>query len=261
MAKKGLSLKERMKKKKEELKKRGGSGNVIFIKEGKLRVRVLPVAEDEDFVYEVTQFYLGPNIKGVFSPATFGEPCAIMEAYEELKASDDPDDKEIAKKFTPKKRYLMPVVVYSDTKGKTIDEDNSGKLVQLTNGLYQEIIDLYLDEDEWGDMTNPTSEGYDIYLMRSGTGMTDTEYSVQACKNTALPKKYAKAAPYDLEELVRGVIPTYEETKDKIEEYLSLSSGDSDEDEAPVKKKKKKVSKGKKEKTTSRSKKRKSSDI
>ena len=42
-------------------------------------------------------------------------------------------------------------IVFKDLKGEEIDTDNSGKLVQLTKGLYEEIIDLYLDEDDLCD--------------------------------------------------------------------------------------------------------------
>lgn len=259
--KKQLSLKERMAKKKEQLKKGGGSGKsgIIFIKEGTIRVRVLPTGEENDFVFEVIQFYLGGEIKGVFSPATFGAPCAIMEAYEELKNSDDPDDKELAKKFVPKRKFLMPVAVYKDIKGKELDTDNSGKLVQLTAGLYQDIIDLYLDEDEWGDMTD-IKEGYDLKLSRSGKGMTDTEYTVQPCKNTKAPKEYSKEE-IDLETKIKEVIPSYEETQEYVEKFLHLG-GEEDEDDSP-KKKKKKGSKVKtsKTKTKVKKKKKKGSDI
>lgn len=239
MAKK--SLKERLKKKKQELKDRTSGGNIIFQKEGSLRVRLLPTGEDNDFVSEVTSFYLGPDIKGVFSPATLGRPCAIMEKYEELKESDDPDDKDLAKTFSPKKRFLAPVLVYTDLKGKKVDEEKSGKLIQLSNNQYQEIIDLYLDSDEWGDMTDPSADGYDIKLTRTGTGQYDTEYSVTPFKNTSAPKGWDKEV--DLEKLVNDAIPTYEETQEAISKFLSL--GEEDEEEKPISKKKK-VSKKKK---------------
>ncbi len=237
-----MSLKDRLAAKKEQLKKSGGGSNIIFLKEGTLRVRVLPTGDEEDFVGEVTQFYLGSDIKGVYSPATFGKPCAIMEAYEELKKSDDADDKELAKKFVPKTKYLMPVIVYKDGKGKEIDEEQSGKLVQLTKGLYEEIIDLYLDEDEWGDMTDK-EDGYDIKLTREGSTMTDTEYSVKPCKNTPIHKKYKKADDIDLPGMIESIIPTYEETQSNINQFLNL-----DDDDEPKKKKKKSSKKKKKKK-------------
>jgi hypothetical protein len=229
-----LSRSERLKKKRTELKSKGGGGNITYLKEGSLRVRILPVNEDDDFVMEVTQFYLGPNIKGVFSPSTFGEPCAIMEKYNDLKNSSDDDDKELAKKFTPKKKYLTACIVLDD-KGQKVDEEKGITLVQLTSGLYQEIIDLFLDDEEWGDMTD-AENGYDIKLTRVGSGMMDTEYSCKPCKNTKLPKKYDKEI--DLEEMVKKIIPSYEETKQKINEFLGGSSDSDDDDEEDEKPKK-----------------------
>ena len=144
------SLRQRLKEKKEDLKKRG-QHSIIFRQkdEGTLRVRILPVGEDNEFVQEVMQFWL--NKEGsVTSPASFGEPCAIYEKYQELKDSKDEADLEIAKKLQPRNKFLMPVLVYEDQKGKKVDTTNSGKLLQITGGLYQEILDLYLDEDEYG---------------------------------------------------------------------------------------------------------------
>lgn len=244
MAKK-KSLKDRLIQKKKELKERGSRNQaMIFQKEGTIRVRLLPTGEDNDFIQEVIQFYLGSKIKGVISPITFGDPCAIEEKYQELKASDDGDDKDLAKSFSPKKKYLAPVIVYTDSKGKTIDKDHSGRMVLLSVGQYEKIIDLYLDTDEWGDMTDPET-GYDLKLIRSGTGQLDTEYDVQPCKPTPIPKEF-EGKEVNLEEMVREVIPTYEETADFLKEFLSGGLDDEEEEEKPVKKvvkKKKKVRK------------------
>lgn len=244
MAKKKPGLKDRLKQKKKEIRERGkGNQNLIFQKEGTLRVRLRPTGEENDFIFEVTQFYLGSEIKGVISPSSVGLPCAIMEKYEELRESKDPDDKELAKKFSPKKRYLAPVVVYSDLKGKQVDKDNSGKLVMLTNAQYEKIIDLFLDNDDWGDMTQMDKKGYDLKLVRVGTGQYDTEYDVSPCKNTSIPKGFE--GEIDLEEEVMKVIPTFEETVEYIEAFLSGGISEEEEGEEKPKKKKKKKKKKK----------------
>lgn len=239
MAKK--DLRDRLAKKKKELAERGNKGNIHFLKEGTIRVRVLPVGVENEFVQEVTQFYLGAEIKGVYSPNTFDEPCAIYDKFKELKESSEEGDKELAKSLSPKKKYLMPVIIYKDLKGKEVDEEKGVTMVQITGELYQEIIDLYLDEDEWGDMTD-VDNGYDLKLTRTGTGRFDTKYSVSACKNTALKPKFAREV--DLDALIKSIIPTYEETQEKLEAFLSGSdSGSGDEDEKPkttIKKKKRK---------------------
>jgi len=239
------SLKERLKAKKADLKNNSkGGGNLIFLKEGTLRVRPLPVGKDEDFVMEVVQFYLGAEIKGIISPATFGMPCAIMEKYESLKKSKDDDDKALAKILAPKNKYLLPVAVYKDEKGKELDEERSGRFVQITASLYNEIIDLFLDEDDWGDFTDP-EDGYDLKLTREGKGKLDTEYTVSPCKNTAGPKGWSK--PINLEEMVKGIIPTYEETEEYLAKFLNTATPDAEEDESESRRKRKDRNKDKEE--------------
>jgi len=220
-------LKDRLKERREELKERGQLGNLFFLKpDTTTRVRILGGGPEEEFIKEVTQFYLGPDIKGVISPATFEEPCAIMESYEELKNSKDDDDKTLAKTFPPRQRFLAFCIIYKDKAGTEVDEQNSPKFVILTSGMYQDIIELYLDEEDWGDMTDLTN-GYDIKLSRVGSGKTDTEYSVSPCKNTPMPKAF-KGKQFNLEEELRKIIPSYEDTKDIVNKFLNLEPEDGD---------------------------------
>jgi len=243
-SKTGKTLKQRLRERKEELKKRGQGSNIIRQREeGTLRVRILPVNEGEEFAREITQFWLGAEIKGVISPETFGESCAIFEKYSELKQSKDDVDLEIAKKLVPRRKFVVPVLVYKDDKGKKVDTDDSGKLLQISNGLYQEIIDLYLDEDDWGDMTDPI-KGYDLKITREGKGKTDTNYSVMPCKNSKLPKEFRK--DIDLDDLIREEVDSFEDTEQKLEKFLGTAFTDDDDDDEPKKKKKKSKSTKKK---------------
>lgn len=236
MAKKGL--KERMQDKQKELKERASSGNIIFLKpDTTIRVRILNMGEEEDFIKEVTQFYLGDEIKGVISPITFDQPCALFNAYKELREGDD-EEKELSKKFNIRKRYLAYCVIYKDLKGKEVDE-NSPKFVLLSSTMYQQILEYYLDEDEWGDMSQTNMKGYDLKLKRTGSGKTDTEYTATACKNTLCPKPFNRKV-YDLDKEVQKEIPSYEDTKEILDKFLGE---DISEEEKP--KKKKIIKKGK----------------
>lgn len=116
-------LKKRLVQRQENLKKNsGGSGSgFLFLKEGTLRARPLPRDPDGDWAIEATYFYLGAEIKGVVSPMTFNEPCAIMEAYNILKNSKSEADREKAKLIKPKKRWAVAHVKYKDDKGGEID--------------------------------------------------------------------------------------------------------------------------------------------
>lgn len=248
------SLKQRMLEKKTELKKKASGGGFILRQkeEGTIRMRVMNCGADNEFAYELVTFWLGNDIGEVISPATFGEPCACMEKYQELKGSSDEDDIEIAKKLVPRKKYVIPQIMYKDDKGKEVDEDNSEKLHQIAGGTYQDIIDLYLDDDEWGDMTDP-KEGYDIKITRTGKGKNDTKYTVSPCKNTPVPKAYAKKV-VDLEEMVKAKVNTYEETLQKLNQFLGgPSESNEDDDDTPRKSKRnreEKSSKSSKDKTT-----------
>ena len=230
------SLKEKLRKKRTELSSGGGKGNVLYIKEGTTRVRVLPI-QQEMLAAEVVHFYFNEKLKGLYSASTLKEPCPVVEAYTELKNSRDESDQDIAKRISPKKAYLIPVVVYSDDKGKSIDAENSGKLMKISNNVYQAIIDLYLDDDEWGDMTDP-KEGYDIKITRTGKGKNDTEYTVAPCKNTPLDKAWAKKS-VDLDAMVKELIEPYDSAKAKLEEFLGVDLDEDDDDDKPKKKKKK----------------------
>jgi hypothetical protein len=243
MAKK--NLKERLRERQKSLKSKG-NGKVLFQKaDEELRVRLLSAGEEQEFIKEVVQFYLGGDIKGVYSPMTFDEPCAIYEKYEELKKSKDPDDKELAKDLSPKKKYMAAVLVCNDGKGKEYDPEP--KLIQLAQSQYSEIIDLYLDEEEWGDMTD-LDEGYDLKLKRTGSGKNDTEYTVKPCQKKAIPKNCRPKEDIDIEALVKEVIPTYEKTQEYIEQYLGgkEESEDTEEEDDDMGSKKK----DKKEKAT-----------
>lgn len=244
MATKKPGLKERLIKKKEELKKGGGNYDTfIFPKEGTYRMRHLPVGEDTEFAVELVQFYIGGDVKSFISPASFGGKCAVMNQYNKLKDKSDEESKNLAKKLKPKKVYGSPAIRYKDDKGKDVDTEAGEKLAILKPGQYDQMIDLYLDEDEAGDFTDPKA-GYDLKHIRVGKGQYDTEYSVRACKPTPLPKAYAKKT-YDPIEMAKALIPSYEQTKEYLASFMAMPGEDSsskDTDEAPKKKKKKKTS-------------------
>jgi hypothetical protein len=243
--KKKKNLRERMLEKKANLKKKNSGGFILKQKEeGTIRVRLLPVGDENDIASEITYFWLGDQGE-ILSPSTFGDPCPVQEEYERAKKSKDKGDVEIAKLLVPRTKYVIPILMYKDEKGKVVDTENSGKLLSIASGTYNDIIDLFLDEDEWGDMTDPEN-GYDIKITREGKGKNDTRYTVTACKNSPLPKEFKKKI-IDLEEMVKSKLTSYEEASEKLAEFLgNMGDDDEDEDFKPKKKKSSDSSKSKK---------------
>lgn len=240
-----MSTRERMLQRKKKLEERSnGGGGLIFPKKGTLRVRLMDQGDDKELGLEVVQFYLNKDKGGIISPATFDEPCPFMEKYQELKGSDDEDDQELAKKLVPRRRYIVGGTCYKDEKGKEIDTDRVCKPILIPRSVYQGITDLYLDEDDWGDMTDP-EEGYDIKITRAGEGLMDTTYTVNPCPGRKpLDPKYRKEM--NLEEIIRGQMKSYDELEEMLNEFMGSSFNDEDEEDEKPKKKtlKKKKYKG-----------------
>lgn len=235
----GSSTRDKMLARKKKLESRGNGGGLVYPKEGTLRMRIKSPGDDQELGIEIVQFYLGRDLGGVISPATFDEPCPFMEKYQELKSSKDDDDKNLAKLIVPRRRYVIGGIVYDDEKGTKVGYEGKDKGVLVPSSVYQDIIDLYLDEDEAGDMTDYKT-GYDIKIKRSGSGKFDTTYSATQCKPTKLDKKYQ--GQLDLESIVRSQIKSYEELEEILAKFLKEDHGD-DEDEEPKKKKKKGIHK------------------
>lgn len=230
----GTSTRDKMLARKKQLESKSSGSGFIYPKEGTLRMRIKSPGDDQELGMELITFYLGSENGSIVSPATFGDPCPFMEKYEELKNSSDDADKELAKeKFIPRRKYVIGGIIYTDDKGKSVDYDGKDRVVQIPRSVYQDIIDLYLDEDEAGDMTDPIN-GYDIKIIRTGSGKMDTSYSARSCKPTKLDKKYR--GNIDLESMVRSHIKSYDELEQLLKGYLN-ESPDDDEDK-PIKKKK-----------------------
>lgn len=254
----GMSTKEKMLARKKALEAKGNNSGFVFCKKGVTRIRIKSPGPDEELGIELIQFYLGNGIGTIISPQTFGEPCPIMEKYDELRNSDSDEDKELAKLMVPKRRYALGGLVYEDEKGKKIGYDGKDRVILVTRQVYQDVVNLYLDEDEAGDMTDPRN-GYDIKVTRTGEGQFDTSYSVQNCKPTALDKPYRGEVP--LEKMVRAQIKSYEELEEILKKFLNESGDDDDDDEPKPKKKSSKVSSKKDSKDLKSKNKKKVNDI
>ena len=242
----GMTTREKMIARKKQLESKGNGNGLVFPKEGVLRMRMKSPGDDQELGIEIIQFYLNQELGGVISPATFGEPCPFMEKFQELKNSSDPEDKELAKLITPRTRYVIGGIIYADEKGTKVDYEGKDKGVLVPRQIYQDITELYLDEDEAGDMTDPIT-GYDIKIKRSGSGKFDTTYSATQCKPTKLDPKYR--GTIDLEGIVRAQIKSYEELEDILAQYLNETPPpEPDDDEKPKKKVTKEKEKKKKKK-------------
>lgn len=230
MAKKGL--KERLAERRQKLNEKGGNSHFHYTKVGDTRIRIVG-NPDEDWARELVTFYVGKST--VISPATNGEPCALMQFHEKMKNSSNAKNKKFAEMLRPKKKWVVAALKYADSKGAEPDA-NGVRLVLLTNDIYGELIDLFVDDDEAGDFTDPIN-GYDIKIKRTGQGKQDTKYSLLQCKPTKLPKEFRSGN--NLDDMIAAATSTFEQTEELLSKFLSGSNDEEEEQEAPKKKKKK----------------------
>jgi len=231
--KKEKTFKEKALDRKKELA-RGNSNNYFIIKDGKTLIRMMFTGEREPGV-ELLQFFNKDTSKYLLSPSSLGLPCKTMEAYERLKNSPDPDDKEIAKLSPPKRKYALLCLMYKDGDVKQLDLETGPRFVLMTKGLYQNLTDYVLEDDgEYGPYDPNT--GYPVLIKREGQ-LLNTEYTMIPKEKYAgpLPKKFMAAMDPQNEAL--KLIPTFEETVDYAESLFGV------EDKSTDKKKKKATSK------------------
>lgn len=237
---KEASLRERLIKQKAEIKSSQAGGKFFTIKEGTTRYRHLPVGAEREYAIEVIYIFLNKDLGAHICPSTWGKKSAFLEMKTKFENSKNEDDRKFAKeKLRLGKKFLSPVCKMKDENGKEVDESAGAKLLLMTPGLYQESIDLFLDTNEAGDFTDP-DEGYDLKYSRTGKTLTDTEYSLRACKPTKLKKPF-RGKEYDPIAMAKECTPTYEETKELMEKYLNSDLEEVEDDEPKSKKKKVKL--------------------
>lgn len=229
--KKPLTAREKMLRRKEKLE-RGASGGIHYLKDGD-KINIRSAGDDEEIGLEVLTFYFGESVGGLISPASIGLPCFAMETFERLKKSKDESDMELAKQMTPKTRYIICGDLY-DEKGKQIDSSRTEQLIQVPKTVYNDLVDLWLDDDEWGDMTERNNK-YAVKIDKSGKNL-NTNYGVRPCAKKKVDKEYTK--PVDLAKKLKAVLPPYEETEDKVRQFLGNIDDSDDGDDRPGRKKK-----------------------
>jgi hypothetical protein len=144
------------------------------------QVRLLSFPNNDGQPFKEIMFYynIGTN-PGLVAPFQFGKPDPIQELITKLRDEGSKESYELAKKLYPKMRCFAPVVVRGE-------EDKGVRIWSFGKTLYQNILNLMLDED-YGDITD-IHQGRDLKLTCTkspGKTFADTEVRPRA-KNTPL---------------------------------------------------------------------------
>ena len=143
-----------IRKKLNNLQTQTGKQNNLWKPEpGKQTIRIVPYQYNKDNPFQELYFHYNLGKKIYLSPVTFGKADPVVEFCEQLKASGNKEDWQMARKMEPKMRTYVPVIVRGQ-EGEGVRFWGFGKTV------YQELLSIIADPD-YGDITDPMN-GRDI---------------------------------------------------------------------------------------------------
>lgn len=206
---------------------------------GEHKVRVLPWPDAGDGVpFHERAFYFNFGGGMLVSPESVGKPDPVgefrMKLFTEAKETGDESLKELAKKLFPKKHILVAVI-------DRADEAAGPQLWSVSPFEAKQLLGFFLD-DEIGDFTD-LKNGRDIKLSVTDSGKKFNGKQVNETKiNYAL-----KTSPASSDEAVVAKwmanlpnidsyypIPSYEDVKTKLENWLESDKAKSESNSEPV---------------------------
>jgi len=194
-------------------------------KAGKQQIRLVPYKHNPSNPFIELYFHYDFGGKTILSPITFGEADPIVEFAEQLKATGNRDDWNLAKKLIPKMRTYAPILVRGE-------ESEGVKFWGFGKSVYQELLAFFADPD-YGDLTDPVN-GRDITV----------EFKTAAEVGKSYPETYIRVKPSqtpitdnkdvlgkikeqeNLSEVFKKY--TYDELKSLLETWLETGKTDSD---------------------------------
>jgi hypothetical protein len=137
------------------------------------QVRIVPYKKDPSYPFVELLFHYGINNKSYLSPSSFGRPDPFVEFADKLKKTGSKEDWKTGKKFEPKMRTYVPILVRGE-------EHEGVKFWGFGKQVYQQLISFCSDED-YGDISDPVN-GRDIvveYTEGSGADFAKTNIRVK----------------------------------------------------------------------------------
>ena len=143
-----------IRKKLNNLQSQTGKQNNLWKPEpGKQTIRIVPYQFNKDNPFQELYFHYNLGKRTYLSPVTFGKADPVVEFCEQLKATGNKEDWQMARKMEPKMRTYVPVIVRGQ-------ESEGVKFWGFGKTVYQELLSIISDPD-YGDITDPVN-GRDV---------------------------------------------------------------------------------------------------
>ena len=195
---------------------------------GKQQIRIVPYQHNKDNPFLEMYFHYNLGQKNYLSPVTFGKADPVVEFAEQLKATGNKDDWQMARKLDPTLRTYVPVLVRGQ-------ESEGVKLWGFGKTVYQELLSFIADPD-YGDITD-LQAGRDItveFLTKEETGKNFPQTTIRVKPNQTAATDNKDVAnkimneQKNITEIFKEV--SYDDLKQALAEWLEPNSGD----ETPV---------------------------
>lgn len=193
---------------------------------GNQTVRILPYKENPSNPFIELFFHFDFGGKNFVSPMSFGDDDPIYEFAMNLRKSGDRDSYIQSKKFEPKMRTYVPVLVRGE-EGEGIKYWSFGKQV------YEQLLG-YIADPDYGDITHPeTGRDVVVEFEKPDNGYPKTTIRVKPNQTKAFDD------PVKLKEMIQKqpIITelynplSYSELETELQRYLNGESSDSESGE------------------------------
>ena len=165
----------------------GGGADFMKLVPGKNTVRFLPPAAGAGsleafitpFIVVNEHFIEGADKRRIrFACPRLMEKksCPACAEFQRLQQTHNPIDREKSWNFKPSLRIYVNVIDRSQP-------DSGPRILAFGKTIWDGLKRIRTDQDEGGDFTDCSDEGFDIVIHREGTGKTDTKYTVRPARN------------------------------------------------------------------------------
>ena len=195
---------------------------------GKQQIRIVPYQHNKDNPFIELYFHYNLGQKNYLSPVTFGKADPVTEFAEQLKATGNKEDWQMARKLDPTLRTYVPIIVRGQ-------ESEGVKFWGFGKTVYQELLSFIADPD-YGDITD-LQAGRDItveFLTKEETGKNfpQTTIRVKPNQTAATDNKDVADMIVNQQKNITDIFKevSYDDLKQALAEWLEPGSGD----EAPA---------------------------
>lgn len=162
----------------DESQSASGSANILKLKTGKNVLRFLPPRAGEKSPFQVVHQHYIELPGGGGKAAAFNCPrlhkagfnCPACARAEELRATGNQADYELAGKYLPRRRVFANVVDRADPERGVV-------ILPFGKTVHEQLLSLRGNEEAGGDFTDPSGYGFDVTIERKGEKL-NTEYKV-----------------------------------------------------------------------------------